>query len=202
MKRYLMECIGTFLLTLAISLTGNPIAIGLMLMVLVYLGGRISGGHFNPAVSFIMFLEKKLSSHILLMYWLAQSIGAAIAICMFMAITNNIFIPEMVSGTSVVLAASIEALFTMVLCWVIIIMSTDFQYKESSIKGIIIGLTLMAVAFIGGLFNPAVATGSFVCNLVKNGVTTDISSAFVYMCGPLIGSVAASFLFNFFNSYE
>jgi len=200
MKRYLMEFIGTFFLTVAISLTGNPIAIGLMLMVMIYLGGHVSGGHFNPAVSFAVFLEKKLSAHNLLMYWLAQSFGACLALCFFMALTNNMFIPEMMPGNSLVLATSIEALFVMVLCWICLVMVVGQQYKTTALQGIVIGLTLMAIAFIGGLFNPAVAVGSLICNFVKNGIIADMAIVTVYIIGPLVGGVAASYLFNCFNS--
>ena len=80
MKRYVMEFIGTFFLTLVISLTGHPIAIGLILMAMIYAGGHISGGHFNPAVSFAMFLEKTLSLNAMLRYWAAQTLGATLAL--------------------------------------------------------------------------------------------------------------------------
>src|SRR5579863_2448786 len=116
MKRYIMEMIGTFFLTVAISLTGHPIAIGLMLMAMIYVGGHVSGGHFNPAVSFVMFLEKSLSLHGMLRYWLAQSCGATLALFLFMMITNNMFVPEMIPGSSLLAAMSIEALFTLVFC--------------------------------------------------------------------------------------
>lgn len=200
MKRCMVECIGTFFLTLAISLTGNPIAIGLMLMTMIYIGGHISGGHFNPAVSFAFFLEKRLTSHWLLKYWLAQAIGASLALCVFMLVTCNMFVPEMVTGTSVMLAAFIEGLFAMAFCWVILTMHLVPRYKDAHLAGMVIGLTLTAIAFVGGLFNPAVAVGSFVCNLVKNGICLDAPTMIVYMISPLIGGLAASYLFNCFNT--
>ncbi len=60
MRSYLMEFIGTMFLVLAVTLSGNPIAIGVMLMVMVYMGGHISGGHYNPAVSFAVWVRGKL----------------------------------------------------------------------------------------------------------------------------------------------
>lgn len=202
MKRLAIELIGTFFLTLAISLTGNPIAIGLMLMAMIYVGGHVSGGHFNPAVSLVMYLEKKLSSEELLKYWLAQSIGATIALFMFMIITNNMFVPEMVPGSSVWLAAKIEGLFTMVFCWVVLNMAVAPRYKDAALSGIVIGLTLAGVAFIGGLFNPAVAMGSLLCNLIKNGIMADFPTIVVYIVSPLIGGLAASYLFNRFTTNQ
>jgi len=191
-----MEFIGTFFLTVAISLTGHPIAIGLMLMAMIYAGGHVSGGHFNPAVSFAMFLEKTLSSHALLRYWLAQSCGATLALFLFMMITNNMFVPEMAPGTSTLAAMTIESLFVMVLCWICLVMLVGNKYKGTSLHGIIIGLTLTAIAFVGGLFNPAVAVGSIVCNVIKVGTTPDLASVMVYVVGPLIGAFAASYVFN------
>jgi len=205
MKRYVMEFIGTFFLTLSISLTGNPIAIGLMLVALVYVGGHISGGHFNPAVSFAVFLEKTLSRQGLLSYWAAQSAGATLALFFFMMITNNMFIPEMAPGTVVFTAMLIEMLFVMLLCWVCLVMPVEIDHKNKmlqGIQGIAIGLTMTAIVFIGGLFNPAVAVGSIVCMFIKAGIMTDFSSILVYIIGPLLGSLLASYLFNSYNKVE
>ncbi len=195
MKRYVMEFIGTFFLTLVISLTGHPIAIGLILMAMIYAGGHISGGHFNPAVSFAMFLEKTLSLNAMLRYWAAQTLGATLALFKFMMVTNNMFVPEMTPGTSIFAAMSLEALFVLVFCWVFLTMSSH-RYKQISEQGMIIGLTLTAMVFVGGLFNPAVAVGSLICNFVKIGTMVDMPSILVYVVGPMIGSVAASYIYN------
>jgi aquaporin Z len=202
MKRYVMESIGTFFLTIAISLTGNPIAIGLMLIIMVYIGSHVSGGHYNPAVSFTFFLEKRLSRHDLMMYWLAQSFGAIGAVSLFMILTNNMFIPEVIPGASVLVSALLEGLLTIILCWACLTMIINHRYSSTSLQGIIIGLTLMTIAFIGGLFNPAVAIGSIVCNLMTTGIIPDMATLFIYIAGPLMGSLGASFLFNYFRSYD
>ncbi len=196
MKRYVMEFVGTFFLTLVISLTGHPIAIGLILMAMIYIGGHMSGGHYNPAVSLVMFLEKTISLHGLLRYWLAQSAGATLALFLFMMTTNNMFVPEMAPGTSTFSAMLLEALFTMVFCWVCLVMVVGNRFRGTSLQGLIIGLTFISIAFVGGLFNPAVAVGSFVCNMLKIGVMGDMPSVMVYVAGPLIGSFAASYMFN------
>jgi aquaporin Z len=52
MGKYAIEFIGTFFLVLTVALTGNPIAIGAVLMVMVYMGGNISGRHYNYSVNF------------------------------------------------------------------------------------------------------------------------------------------------------
>jgi glycerol uptake facilitator-like aquaporin len=114
-------------------------------------------------------------------------------------ITNNMFVPEMAPGTSLIAAMTIEALFVMVFCWICLTMLVGNRYKQTSLQGIIIGLTLTAIAFIGGLFNPAVAVGSLVCNLVKSGVMIDFATVMVYVVGPLIGGFVASYVYNCCN---
>ena len=61
MKKYIVEGIGTYFLVLIIGLTGNPIAIGIGLSILVYMGGHISGAHYNPAVSLAMIIRGEIS---------------------------------------------------------------------------------------------------------------------------------------------
>ena len=79
MKAYIMELIGTMFLVLAVGLTGNPIAIGVMLMTMVYLGGHISGGHYNPAVTLAVWIRGKLPSKEVVPYWISQIMGGLIA---------------------------------------------------------------------------------------------------------------------------
>ena len=79
MNRYVTELIGAFFLTLTAALTGNPLAIGGVLMVLVYMGGHVSGGHYNPAVSLGVMIRGKLPSKDLLPYVIFQIIGGFLA---------------------------------------------------------------------------------------------------------------------------
>ena len=60
MLEYLIEFIGTFFLLFIIISTTNPMAIGLTLAAMIAMGGKISGGYFNPAVNFMMFLNNKI----------------------------------------------------------------------------------------------------------------------------------------------
>ncbi|MBI1966337.1 MAG: aquaporin, partial [Betaproteobacteria bacterium] len=72
MRAYLMEFIGTLFLVLAVTLSGNPIAIGVMLMVMVYMGGHVSGGHYNPAVTLAVWIRGKIEAKHALAYWISQ----------------------------------------------------------------------------------------------------------------------------------
>ena len=197
MKRYAMEFVGTFFLTVAISLIGNPITIGLMLMAMIYVGA-----HFNPAITFACFIQNRMKLAEVGMYILAQSLGAVLALCFFMMITNNSFALDMVPGSPLVGPMAIEALMVLVLCWVYLMMNVSNRYKDTAIAGIVIGLTLMAIVSAGSLFNPAVAIASLVCNTIKDGSAGGLSSVMVYIVGPLLGGLAGSFVFDYFRSSE
>lgn len=200
MKRYAMELVGMFFLTIAISLIGNPIAIGLMLMAMIYAGGHISGGHFNPAISVACLMQNKMDLPETVKYIVAQSLGALLALCFFMMITNNSFALDMVPGSPLIGPMAIEGLLTLVLCWVYLVMNYDNRYRNSVIPGFAIGLTLMAIVSAGSLFNPGVAIGSMICNMAKDGMMGGMGSIMVYIVGPLLGGIAASFMFSYFRS--
>ena len=84
MNKYLTELIGTFflVLTIGLSVLGGtpmaPLAIGAVLMVMVYMGGHVSGGHYNPAVSLAVLLRGKLQARDVVPYMTAQILGAVI----------------------------------------------------------------------------------------------------------------------------
>src|SRR6266436_2474170 len=85
MRKYVTEFIGTFglVFTVGCAVMGKsalgPLAIGAALMVFVYAGGHISGGHYNPAVSLAAFMRGRLSRAELGPYWVAQVAGAVVA---------------------------------------------------------------------------------------------------------------------------
>lgn len=76
MKKYLTEFLGTHILAHVIFKTGNWLAIGSALALIVYFGGPISGGSFNPAISIAMFFGKKISINYLIPTVIAQILGA------------------------------------------------------------------------------------------------------------------------------
>jgi aquaporin Z len=199
MKRYLMEFVGTFFLAIAISLIGNPIAIGLMLMAMIYVGGHVSGAHFNPAISFAMFMQNRMNIADMGWYIAAQSVGASLALWLFMLVTNNPYMLEMVPGNLVVGPMAMEGLLVLVLCWVYLMMNCTNRYRDTVIQGIVIGLTLMALVSAGTLCNPAVAIASTLSNVIREGSVGEMGSILVYIVGPLLGAAGASFMFNYFK---
>ena len=86
MLDFFVELLGTFIFLSVIIITGNPLAIGLTLTSMIWFGSKISGGHFNPAVSYLMFIHKKINLPQLLFYIIAQIIGATGALFLFKSI--------------------------------------------------------------------------------------------------------------------
>src|SRR5690349_16729913 len=98
MKKYLVEFIGTFFLVFVIGLSGNPIAIGAILMVMVYMGGHVSGAHYNPAVTLAIMIRGKIKGGEAIMYMIVQILGATVAALMFYLLKGHSFAPMPVTN--------------------------------------------------------------------------------------------------------
>ena len=168
MKNYLTEFIGTFFLVLTIGLTviaGSPfapLAIGSALMVMVFMGGHISGAHYNPAVSLAVFLRGRMDSAMeMVYYWIAQILGAFVAAVIVYLCVSNTFAPAPGANASMLGVLLVEFLFTFALALVVLNSATAKGTEGNSFYGLAIGFTVMVGAFAGGdisggAFNPAV----------------------------------------------
>jgi len=170
-RKYLVEFIGTFFLVFtvasAVLLGGNgviaPLSIGFALMIMVYAGGHISGGHYNPAVSLAAAIRGALAWGQLIPYWIFQVAGAA---CAALLVAQFAVLPE-TAGCPFSLAQLVigEFLFTFALCYVVLQVATSKKTEGNSYYGLAIGSTVLVGAFaVGGIFclgafNPAVAVG-------------------------------------------
>ena len=199
--KYVYELIGTFFLVFTVGMTGfdsnvglwAPLAIGSVLAVMVFAGGHVSGGHYNPAVSLAVFIRKKLSAKELILYWLAQFIAAIIAVCLIIY-----FKGERASAPleiSLVKALVAEFIFTFALCFVVLNVATAKETTGNSYFGWAIGFTVLVGAYAVGIlssaaFNPAVALGITILNL------SYWSNLWIYLVANLLGAAAAGWLFN------
>ena len=120
MNKYLTEFIGTFFLVLVIGLTGNPLAIGSALMVMVYMGGHISGAHYNPAVTIAITMRGKCEGREVAPYIVAQILGAVAAGCVFYALTAGTFAPAPGEDVEVWRVLVAEVVFTFALALVVL----------------------------------------------------------------------------------
>jgi aquaporin Z len=86
MKAVIVEFIGTFVFLYVILATGNFLAIGAVLALCIFLGGKISGGNFNPAVTIMLVAAKKQNIDTLLPYIAAQVLGGLAALALYQKI--------------------------------------------------------------------------------------------------------------------
>ena len=203
MSKYIIEFLGTFFLVLIIGLTGNPIAIGLGLSILIYMGAHISGAHYNPAVSLAMTLNGEINLREFAFYTLSQMSGAIVSTYLVILLGNNDFsvIPNSNNLTDLFIA---EILFTFLLVFVILNVALNKNLKGNQFFGLAIGLTVAVGAFSvgdisGAVFNPAVSFGpSFFSFIDPQSVDTKASSEFFlyYLITGISGSVIASFLYK------
>ena len=204
MGKYLTEFIGTCFLVLTISLCViteqplAPLAIGGTLMVMVFMGGHISGAHYNPAVSLAAYLRGALPGKELFPYMVFQILGGIVA-----SILGN-FIADgsvpIAPGDNVSLTAAIlvEFLFTFALALTVLNVATARGTKNNSFYGLAIGFMVMCGAFAGGgisggAFNPAVGIG------LSTGALLDGSGGYwvlLYIIPPIFGGALASFVFK------
>lgn len=202
MKKQLMEFLGTFFFISTIAMTSNPIAIGLMLMAWLYIGGYISGGHFNPMVSLAVAIRGNLNWKDFPSYVIAQIAGGFLAYAMTYFIYGKISVPAPGSQVTLLQAFIVEILLAFVLALVVLVTATSDKFKNSQIFGFAIGLTIPALAAIGGpisggLFNPAIALGSSLFALTK-GLPIAWPALLMYVIGALIGGYLAAQAFKYF----
>jgi aquaporin Z len=206
MRNYVTEFIGTFFLVLTIGLTvlgGTPLAplaIGCSLMIMVYMGGHVSGAHYNPAVSLAVFLRGKMASGGELMrYWAAQVVGALAAALVVRAIAGSTFTPAPAAGTSAGAALLVEFLYTFALALVVLNSAASAKTHGNSFYGLAIGFTIVVAAFAGGpisggAFNPAVGIGPIAVHATAGDGTWDF--LWLYIVGPVLGGAAAAWVFG------
>lgn len=204
MKTVLTEFIGTFFLVLTIglmSVNGSPmapLAIGASLMIMVYMGGHISGAHYNPAASFGLMLRGRLPARDFAPYVVAQLLGSIAAAWVVYSITGRSFAPEPAPTASAMQALAIEILYTFALVLVVLNTATHKIVKGNSFYGLAIGFTIVVAAFAGGpisggAFNPAVGIGPTIVHVMKGSGTWQ--HLWLYIVGPLAGAALAAFVF-------
>jgi aquaporin Z len=201
MKNYITEFIGTFFLVLTIGLTGDPLAIGVMLMAIIYMGGHISGAHYNPAVSIAMIYRGLLTAKEAIKYILSQLAGAFLAALTVNWLMGDVMQVAPSNTASVMQILAVEAIFTFALMLVILNVATHPKTAGNSYYGLAIGFTIMAAAFAGGgisggVYNPAVGTGPILVDVILGDGKT-LANLWYYFVGPIFGAMAATCVYEF-----
>ena len=210
MKKYIAEFIGTFVLVLVAcgvavvtnaNIAATALAFGLVIIAMAYSIGNVSGCHINPAVSFGMLLSKRMSCKDFCWYVVAQILGAiagsavlGVLLGSFKALGADGF-GEGFLATNAWIALLVEIILTCV--FVLTILGVTSKKENSSIAGIVIGLTLtlvhlLGIRFTGTSVNPARSIGPA---LLQGGEA--LSQLWVFIIAPLIGAALASLIYHY-----
>ena len=204
-KKLVVEFIGTFFLVLTVGqvVVGAkadspaaalaPLAIGSALMVMVYAGGHVSGGHYNPAVTLAVWMRGKCTTSEMPAYMASQVVGAAAAALTVLYLKGN---PQPTSASlDVGRSLLAEFLFTFALCYVVLNVATSRGTEGNSNYGLAIGFTVLVGAFAvggisGGAFNPAVAVGVTLMGL------SGWANIWIFLVADFLGGAAAALVYK------
>lgn len=200
MDRWVTELIGTFFLTMAVGFAAvsgsgfGPLAVGLTLAVMVYMGGHVSGGHYNPAVSLALHLRGVLEREDLLPYAGAQLAGGIAGAWAVRTMVGVTFAPAPGPGVGPGGAFLAELLYTFVLVLVYLNVATHPDTDGNAYYGAAIGFTVAAGGFAvapisGAVFNPAVGAGPILLSALSGG--GGLGSLWLYLVAPVLGGLAA-----------
>ncbi|MEO7415014.1 MAG: aquaporin [Opitutaceae bacterium] len=207
MKKYLVEFIGTFFLVFTVGLAVRqgaalaPIAIGSVLMVMIFAGGHISGGHFNPAVTLAAFLRGRCDKKDVLPYWVAQFVAAVAAGLLVNFLLKGRVDAAVLGNHPTMQSFVVEFLFTFALAWVVLNVATTKATMGNSFYGLAIGSTVLVGAITvggisGGAFNPAVGLGVFTMGL-------ESARQFgVYLVSEFAGAAVAALVYRLVNEAD
>ncbi len=209
MKKYLVEFIGTFFLVITVLLTMNgslsdlsAVAVGLVLMGLVYGGYHVSGAHYNPAVTIAVWIRGRITIKDVPVYIIVQFLAAFLAARLTSYLLSNQ--SEFVEISSLEAFDSIYGMLseffgTFALVWVILNVAASKATEGNSFYGLAIGATVTGCSYVfgtqtGGAFNPAVATGF--CFLEM----TSWTNLGFYFLGQVVAAILAALTFMFTNN--
>jgi aquaporin Z len=201
MKKYIVEFIGTFFLVFTVGIAVRqaapfaPFAIGSILMVMIFAGGHISGGHFNPAVTLAAFLRGRCDKKDVVPYWIAQFVAALVAALLVNVVLGSRADAAKVAAHPTLPSFIVEFLFTFALAWTVLNVATTKATMGNSFYGLAIGFTVLVGAITvggisGGAFNPAVGLGVWTMGLES------VQQFGVYLVSDLAGAAVAALAYR------
>ena len=213
MKKYIAECLGTFVLTFLgcgtamflgcntpAGVVGTAVAFGLSVIAMAYTIGSISGCHINPAITLGVALSGRMSWKDACGYWCGQVVGGVIAGALLLALTKVVSAPDLTGGLGSngvanaggVWGACLVEVIATFLFVLVVLGTTDEKLGAGKKAGIVIGLTLILIHLVcinltGTSVNPARSIGPalFACgDALKN--------VWVFICAPLVGGALSA----------
>ncbi len=198
MKKYLVEFIGTFFLVFTIGISGDVFAIAGVLMALIYMGGHISGAHYNPAVTVGFMLCGAIKFYDAIRYWLAQFAGAILAAGLCLLINEeevNLVIADGLLPQAILLEIAFTfAMMLVILNVAIAPAAKGNQYYGLAISAVVFAGIMAARSVSGAAFNPAVSLGFNIFNLRAYGFDSCI-----HAITALAGAGLGAFVFRYTN---
>lgn len=170
-------------------------AVGVMLIALIYTGKEVSGAHYNPATTLTIYLKKMISARDASVYALIQISAAMFAALTFLFITGNTFSPAPYQGMGIAKPLFMEFIGTFIMIYVILAVAANPKNAGNEYYGIAIGFALMGSAYIAGsisgaVFNPAYGIGSILIEWSHTGLI-NYKHILLYTAGPFAGAIAA-----------
>jgi len=221
MKKYVAECLGTFVLTFLgcatamflgcgtpAGVVGVAIAFGLTVVAMAYTIGGVSGCHINPAITFAVALSGRMSWKDAFGYWCGQLIGGILAGACLMLVAGVVAAPDLTGalGSNGVANAGgvggaflVEAIATFIFV-LVVLGATDAKIGAGNFAGLAIGLTLILVHLVcinltGTSVNPARSIGPAI---FAGGQA--LSDVWVFICAPLVGAACSALCWKYFES--
>lgn len=223
MRKYLCEFLGTCVLVLfgcgvavftGANLVATALAFGLSIVAVAYTIGKISGCHVNPAVSFAMWIDKRITTKDFVGYVIAQILGAIAASGLLVLIINSTTLGDVDtlglgantfgslgdSGITMLGALIVEIVLTFV--FILSVLGVTRDEKKSNVAPIVIGLTLVLVHLLGiGLTGTSVNPArSLAPSLFLSGEY--LEQVWVFIVGPLVGAAFAALAIFFIDLEE
>jgi aquaporin Z len=219
MKKYIAECLGTFVLTFLgcgtamflgcntpAGVVGTAIAFGLTVIAMAYTIGNISGCHINPAITLGVALSGRMSWKDACGYWCGQVVGGIIAGALLLALTKVVSAPDLTGGLGTngvanaggVWGAFLVEVIATFLFVLVVLGTTDSKLGAGEKAGVVIGFTLILIHLVcinltGTSVNPARSIGPalFACgDALKN--------LWVFICAPLVGGALSALVWKYF----
>ena len=224
-NKMLAECLGTFWLVLGgcgtalfggVGFLGVAIAFGLTVIAMAYGIGHVSGAHLNPAVSFGVFVNGRMSFKDMLLYWVAQIVGAIIAGAVLFFIWTcvkteptgvfaaNGFGSDFQAAAGENYAAIccggaflVEALLTFV--FLMVILGATDERSNTKAAGLAIGLTLtlihlVSIPLTNTSVNPARSLSQAIFSCHESWCA--MSQVWLFIVAPLVGAAAAGLFYK------
>ncbi len=200
MRKYIVESTSTFFIALALGISANYIAIGIIISCFTLVCFPISGAHFNPAITFALLIQKRIRLTEAVYYVIAQFLGVVSAVILFYFLIGRTYVLMPQQNIHILKPLLIEIILTFFIVLMYLKMFASFLADELQFSKywFVTGLSVMAAglsgaAISGGAYNPALGLAPALVELVvKSGYP--LGHCWIYALGPLIGATAAAIM--------